>query len=198
MIARPPQHATGSASGRRAPSRHGREISTGSTSPPSRPDTRCGLTQPRPVPGRTPQPGCRIGLSARHYQTETQEITPRRFGVIRVIEDQITTLRPYNARYTGDHRSIFRKRYMEMITRVSLDLRAPRGYACAGLVTRRVRNRSGVGESLGATYLRVLTHEPVAARRQNSTGPTMLGIGDACPHDERCNSVPTGPARARC
>jgi hypothetical protein len=25
-------------------------------------------------------------------------------GVIRVIEDQITTLRPYNARYTGDHR----------------------------------------------------------------------------------------------
>jgi len=41
-------------------------------------------------------------------------------GVIRVIEDQITTLRPYNARYTGDHRSIFRKRYAEMITRVSL------------------------------------------------------------------------------
>jgi hypothetical protein len=40
----------------------------------------------------------------------------------RVIEDQITTLRPYNARYTGDPRSIFRKRYMEMITRVSLDL----------------------------------------------------------------------------
>jgi trans-aconitate methyltransferase len=34
----------------------------------------------------------------------------------RVIEDQITTLRPYNARYTGDHRSIFRKRYTEMIT----------------------------------------------------------------------------------
>src|SRR5512140_3345232 len=32
------------------------------------------------------------------------------------IEDQITTLRPYNARYTGDHRSIFRKRYTEMIT----------------------------------------------------------------------------------
>jgi hypothetical protein len=43
-------------------------------------------------------------------------------GVIRVIEDQITTLRPYNARYTGDHRSIFRKRYAEMITRISLDL----------------------------------------------------------------------------
>jgi hypothetical protein len=69
-----------SASGRRAPSRHRREISTGSTSPPSRPDTRCGLTQPRPVPGRTPQPGCRIGSSARHYRTETHEITPRRFG----------------------------------------------------------------------------------------------------------------------
>jgi hypothetical protein len=44
------------------------------------------------------------------------------FGIIRVIEDKITTLRPYNARYTGDHRSIFRKRYAEMITRVSLDL----------------------------------------------------------------------------
>ncbi len=45
-----------------------------------------------------------------------------RVGVIRVIEDQITTLRPYNARYTGDPRSIFRKRYTEMITRVSLDM----------------------------------------------------------------------------
>jgi hypothetical protein len=41
-------------------------------------------------------------------------------AVIRVIEDQITTRRPYNARYTGDHRSIFRRRYAEMITRVSL------------------------------------------------------------------------------
>jgi hypothetical protein len=40
-------------------------------------------------------------------------------GVIRVIEDQITTLRPYNARYTDDHRQIFRKRHAEMITRVS-------------------------------------------------------------------------------
>ena len=39
-----------------------------------------------------------------------------------MIEDQITTLRPYNARYTGDPRSIFRKRYAEMITRISLDL----------------------------------------------------------------------------
>jgi len=46
-------------------------------------------------------------------------------GVIRVIEDQITTLRPYNARYTGDHRSIVRKRYAEMITRVSSDLLGP-------------------------------------------------------------------------
>lgn len=33
-----------------------------------------------------------------------------RVGVIRVIEEQITTLRPYNGRYTGDHRSIFRAR----------------------------------------------------------------------------------------
>jgi hypothetical protein len=43
-----------------------------------------------------------------------------RIGVIRVIEDQITTLRPYNARYTGDHRSFFSVRYVEMITRISL------------------------------------------------------------------------------
>jgi hypothetical protein len=31
------------------------------------------------------------------------------FGVIRVIEEQITTLRPYNGGYTGDNRLIFRK-----------------------------------------------------------------------------------------
>jgi hypothetical protein len=49
-------------------------------------------------------------------------LTRHRSIVIRVIENQITTLRPYNARYTGDHRSIFRKRYTEMITRVSLVL----------------------------------------------------------------------------
>jgi hypothetical protein len=79
MIARPPQHATGQLPVAEHHHATG-EISTGSTSPPSRPDTRCGLTQPRPVPGRTPQPGCRIGLSARHYRTETHEITPRRFG----------------------------------------------------------------------------------------------------------------------
>jgi hypothetical protein len=47
---------------------------------------------------------------------------PRTTAVIRVIENQITTLRPYNARYTGDNRSIFRKRYMEIITLVSLVL----------------------------------------------------------------------------
>jgi len=41
------------------------------------------------------------------------------FGVIRVIKRQITTLRPYNARYTGDNRSIFRKRHAKIITRVS-------------------------------------------------------------------------------
>ena len=50
---------------------------------------------------------------------------PPVFGVIRVIENQITILRPYNTRYTGVPRSIFRKRYMEMITRVSLDLVSP-------------------------------------------------------------------------
>ena len=58
-----------------------------------------------------------------------------RFGVIRVIEDQITTLWPYNARYTGDPRSIFRKRYTEMITRVSLDLNGPVAYRPAEPVT---------------------------------------------------------------
>jgi hypothetical protein len=47
---------------------------------------------------------------------------PQVFGVIRVIENQITTLQPYNARYTGDHRSIIRRRYAEMITRISIDL----------------------------------------------------------------------------
>jgi 3-(3-hydroxy-phenyl)propionate hydroxylase len=57
------------------------------------------------------------GLHARTIEVLDQ----RGIAVIRVIEDQITTLRPYNARYTGDPRSIFRKRYMEMITRVSLD-----------------------------------------------------------------------------
>jgi hypothetical protein len=51
-----------------------------------------------------------------------------------VIEDQITTLRPYNARYTGDPRSIFRKRYMEMITRVSLDLCGVAAVAATGRV----------------------------------------------------------------
>jgi len=39
-----------------------------------------------------------------------------------MIEDQITTLRPYNARYMGDLRSIFQKRYAEMITCESLVL----------------------------------------------------------------------------
>jgi hypothetical protein len=34
------------------------------------------------------------------------------------IEDQILPF-GHNARYTGDHRSIFRKRYAEMITRIS-------------------------------------------------------------------------------
>jgi hypothetical protein len=55
----------------------------------------------------------------RTVACDPQARQPLIVGVIRVIEDQITTLRPYNARYTGDHRRIFRKRYAEMITRVS-------------------------------------------------------------------------------
>ena len=58
--------------------------------------------------------------SAYHSRSLLGQHTACRIGVIRVIEDQITTLRPYNARYTGDPRSIFRKRYTEMITHVSL------------------------------------------------------------------------------
>src|SRR2546430_11707163 len=68
-------------------------------------------------------------------------------GVIRVIEDQITTLRPYNARYTGDHRSIFRKRYAEMITRISLDMRAfgPSAHALFVTVGHSRPGRGGNG-----------------------------------------------------
>ena len=83
--------------------------------------------------GRLPQRtriGClerlsalRTGRSGLAVSSDIRRRETRIFGSIRVIEDQITTLRPYNARYTGDHRSIFRKRYVEMITRVSLDMR---------------------------------------------------------------------------
>ena len=66
--------------------------------------------------------------SAYHSRSLLGQHTACRIGVIRVIEDQITTLRPYNARYTGDPRSIFRKRYTEMITRVSPDLREVDGH----------------------------------------------------------------------
>ena len=62
------------------------------------------------------------GYSARLSLVELSLALKHKVGVIRVIEDQIATLRPYNARYTGDPRSIFRKRYTEMITRVSPDL----------------------------------------------------------------------------
>jgi hypothetical protein len=57
-----------------------------------------------------------------NHAAKNKRTQERIIGAIRVIEDQITTLRPYNARYTGDPRSIFQKRYTEMITRVSLDL----------------------------------------------------------------------------
>jgi nucleoside-diphosphate-sugar epimerase len=63
----------------------------------------------------------RSASSATALRTVGAETIRGDLAVIRVIEDQITTLRPYNARYTGDPRSIFRKRYTEMITRISLD-----------------------------------------------------------------------------
>ena len=61
----------------------------------------------------------RTARSGRASTPRIADHPPRGVGVIRVIEDQITALRPYNARYTGDHRSIFRERFVEMITRVS-------------------------------------------------------------------------------
>jgi hypothetical protein len=71
-----------------------------------------------------------------------------------VIETQITTLRPYNARYTGDNRSIFRKGHAEIITRISPDI-----YACSFVGDRLLvtlchqeRARSAViGESAALT-----------------------------------------------
>jgi hypothetical protein len=69
------------------------------------------------------EPGARMNVLRAPYALGERSLDKYLIGVIRVIEDQITTLRPYNARYTGDHRSIFRKRYAEMITRVSLDRR---------------------------------------------------------------------------
>ena len=64
---------------------------------------RCYDPHPQP---QQPRSGCSAPARPAEYAIRTS----RRFGiVIRVIEDQITTLRPYNARYTGDHRSIFRK-----------------------------------------------------------------------------------------
>ena len=89
-----------------------------------------------------PAAGNLVTIAGRSERRDLVMYMPRHeqiFGVIRVIEDQITTLRPYNARYTGDHRSIFRKRYAEMITRVSLDLSA---YRSAGWITLSDRRRS--------------------------------------------------------
>jgi hypothetical protein len=84
-----------------------------------------------PDKGRRPQSALVLAYPAPNYQyacVHSHPVNlsqPRVIGAVRVIEDQITTLRPYNARYTGDHRSIFRKRYAEMITRVSLARRCP-------------------------------------------------------------------------
>jgi len=67
-----------------------------------------------------------------------QEHPAHRVGVIRVTEGQITTLRPYNARYTGDNRSIFRKRHAEIITRVSPGRELARPTVESALLSRNV------------------------------------------------------------
>jgi hypothetical protein len=61
----------------------------------------------------------RTGTSVRRTAATAAQALARIFGVVRVIEEQITTLRPFNVRYTGDHRQIFRKRKAEMITCLS-------------------------------------------------------------------------------
>ena len=93
-------------------------------------------------------------------------------GVIRVIEDQITTLRPYNARYTGDHRSIFRKRYTEMITRVSLDMSAfdPSAHALFVTVGHPRPGREGNG----------MAGMPAGSRRQPVFG-RLPALGEKWP-----------------
>jgi hypothetical protein len=83
-----------------------------------------------------------VGAHIRPLHESSANHRPRRIGVIRVIEDQITTLRPYNARYTGDHRSIFRKRYRKMITRVSLVMQLLGPDKPSPFITERNRARS--------------------------------------------------------
>ncbi len=70
-----------------------------------------------------------------------------------MIEDRITTLRPYNARYTGDHRSFFREGYAEMITRVSLDLFDLARCAASVFVTVRERRRVGFSRPASGVWL---------------------------------------------
>jgi hypothetical protein len=54
-------------------------------------------------------PAHRAGQSVRASAVTDAAHLARKIGVIRVIEDQITTLRPYNARYTGDHRKFLKE-----------------------------------------------------------------------------------------
>jgi hypothetical protein len=79
--------------------------------------------------------GCLAGTGLTLDQAEQPNGHHELKTFIRVIEDQITTLRPYNARYTGDHRSSFRKRYAEMITRISLDMHEISGPRSSFVVT---------------------------------------------------------------
>jgi hypothetical protein len=109
-LARKPQPGSSSA---REPSTRTFAASTPSSASP--PVVNCKppiLTTSGPAP-RTRmtwvEPTHRTGRSGSSARAIRRDSRARRFGVIRVIEDQITTLRPYNARYTGDPRSIFRK-----------------------------------------------------------------------------------------
>jgi hypothetical protein len=74
---------------------------------------------------------CVSQLTGRHCRQ------PRRFGVIWVIEDHRAPSGPYNARYTGDHRSSFRVRFAEKITRISLVLNGLATVRPTGSVTLR-------------------------------------------------------------
>jgi len=107
-------------SGRRLPGHPG----SGPGPPrPFEPGRECGRSWVSvvlgPVEPPVHWPDTELAQYAHHQQSARLTVLAYRLGVMRVIEDQITALRPYNARYTGDHRSIFRKSNRKMITRVS-------------------------------------------------------------------------------
>ena len=70
---------------------------------------RTAGTCPRHCPSSPAGPRREPDLADMCATRRPSRIAASRKYSARVIEDQITTLRPYNARYTGDPRSIFRK-----------------------------------------------------------------------------------------